>query len=450
MSGWVNSPWMSFDRRIAGSALAAVEEDSSSTYWPEIGIQGPSGIQWVEPVSGFLAMHSLRLRRVREESTAWKDSIGPELWTVIEAILETVDTALRDTDGPVDWREAVDCYCRSMLAFVSDLVDLIAIETGDLEWTSVASDVPEVLRRAMYPMMTVAAGKGLDFELKIDPRLPDRLLADERMLSRIVTCMAENGIASTSSGSVRIAVFWDRDSRGEGPALRILASDTGLSIPHEFVARAFERSCPGAGLKWHRKGNETLGLTFVKALVEYVGGTVSAGSNSNCGAYFSVSIPIGTPLLAGPVSPGERGNFAPLRGRRVAGDDSVWVLVGEHNDKNFATVQYHLTQAGFKVQRATSGLEAVSACAAWSYHLILMELELPEMSGIDAVRAIRQLESRAGRPPVPIVAVTSYGVSGYRTRCIEAGCNSYISKPIARQLLLDTVVSALGLAQVPA
>jgi CheY-like chemotaxis protein len=120
------------------------------------------------------------------------------------------------------------------------------------------------------------------------------------------------------------------------------------------------------------------------------------------------------------------------------------ILVAEDNDDNYLIVARHLTNSGYRVERAVNGVEAVAAAGRSRYDLILMDIEMPEMDGLEATRQIRRMEAQAGRGGVPILALTAHAVMGYRERCLQVGCTGYLSKPVRKQGLLEGVAAAMA------
>ena len=252
-----------------------------------------------------------------------------------------------------------------------------------------------------------------------------------------------------------------------GASLDIRVTDSGAGIPIEAQHHVFERFFQGDGSTTRRKGGAGLGLNIVQSLVHAAGGTVWVESSAGRGTQFRVLIPLRaaqspavgiSALDAGGggdqfqiVAPAEillRG----LNGRKSPAAQSstgdlnpaASVLVGEDHDDNFAIVERHLTNAGYTVDRAANGRVAVDAVTKRPYDLVLMDVEMPEMDGLQATQAIRAVEEREGRQSVPIIALTAHAIKGYRLRCLQAGCTSYLAKPIRKQALLEAVEAALS------
>jgi CheY-like chemotaxis protein len=216
--------------------------------------------------------------------------------------------------------------------------------------------------------------------------------------------------------------------------------DSGLGIAEEDQSLVFERFVQADSSTTRRKGGAGLGLNIVRSLVDALGGEISVQSRSGAGTEFRVVLPLR--VVDEPVSGDHRRTHAPLPTPVPAVPRDTRVLVAEDNDINYAVVQAYLARAGYAVQRAHNGLEAV--VAAPDVDLILMDLEMPAMDGVTATRTIRRAEEARGASAVPVLALTAHALQEYRDQAIAAGCDGYLSKPVRMQPLLEAVAAALG------
>jgi hypothetical protein len=389
-------------------------------------------------------------------------AISDEMRTPLNAILGTAEMALESAGTARDrhYFTRIDENAEVLVRLASDLLDVFKIESGQFEWEPVQFHLPDCLRQVLVPVAERAERKGLSFELNLDTRLPRQILGDPARLRQIVEGVAGNAVKFTARGFVRVDAAAVQDPETGTAHLEIRVADSGPGIPAAELPRIFEPFFQGEDPATRRKGGAGLGLSIVKSLVTAAGGTVCVQSSSGNGTEFRISIPLAAPVsflgveqnaakyrIVGRVASREpsfgvdlgRPRFQPLAGL----GRSITVLVSEDHDDNFAIVHRHLTNAGYSVDRAVNGREAVSAVRVKRYDVILMDVEMPEMDGLEATRAIRALEKLASRPPVPILAVTAHAVTGYRSICLESGCNNYLAKPVRKQSLLDAVVEAL-------
>jgi len=255
-------------------------------------------------------------------------------------------------------------------------------------------------------------------------------------LRQIVTNLVENAVKFTNTGHVRVeASLLDRSELGLA-ALEIRVIDSGVGIPLESQARIFERFVQGDSSTTRRKGGAGLGLSIVKSLAEALGGAVSVRSRIGEGADFRVTLPL-VPISLPPSAAAAVVAQTVLRAVRPP----ARILVAEDNDMNFAVMQSCLKQVGYTVERALDGRAA--AAAASRCDLILMDVEMPEVDGVEATRRIRAWERENGRAPVPIIALTAHAMQEYRARTLAAGCTGYLAKPFHPRALQDAVAAAL-------
>jgi hypothetical protein len=397
-----------------------------------------------------------------EAKTQFLATISHEMRTPLNVILGNSEMALeRVEDGTAKhFVSRINENAETLLGLISDLLDVSKIEAGQFDWERSEFNLSECFRQALVLASERAARKGLDVELNLDKSLPELLFGDPGRLRQIVANLTENAVKFTDRGFVRVNVSLI------GGTLDIRVADSGAGISAEAQRHIFERFFQGDGSTTRRKGGAGLGLNIVKSLVQAAGGSVGVESAQGRGTEFRVLIPLGAPEprpaenVARKVASGAAGYHfaAPAKVVRMCKDmgrsetapgvalgsrAASAVLVAEDNEDNFAIVERHLLNAGYSVDRAANGKLALAAATARHYDLVLMDVEMPEMDGLEATREIRLFEEQKGRPPVPIVALTAHAVMGYRSLCLAAGCTGYLPKPIRKQALLDAVEEIL-------
>ncbi len=394
-----------------------------------------------------LRVATVRAEAANEAKTQFLATVSHEMRTPLNAIVGSVDLArvCADPDELGQHLARIETASDSLIRLVSDILDVSKIEAGEIYIERTAFNVRSCLRDAVAPIAERAKSKGLRFTLLVDDALPEETVGDPDRLRQIVTNLAENAVKFTHTGTVRVeatfaAAMSQEQSPREVPALEITVADTGTGVPEEVRSLIFERFVQADSSTTRTVGGVGLGLNIVRSLVDALGGTVVLRETPGPGATFQVVLPLrieqdhavdtaeGTPTASGvTTSDGSVGQL---------------VLVAEDNDVNFAVLQAYLLKAGYRVERAYNGLEAVAA--AESADLILMDVEMPRMDGLEATRQIRGAERERGGRPAPIVAVTGHALPEYRDRCLEAGCDTYLVKPIRMQPLLDVVGSVLA------
>ena len=381
-----------------------------------------------------------------EAKTQFLATISHEMRTPLNVILGTTELALeggREAEGESPYLlRRINENAENLLRLLSDLLDISKIEAGQFEWESLPFPLRHRLRQAMAPAGERAVRKGLEFQVLIDDQLPETVLGDPTRLRQIVSNLADNAVKFTDSGFVRIEASAVRAGSTPGACgLRLRVSDSGEGIPEAAMDRIFDRFFQGDGSTTRRKGGAGLGLSIVKSLVDAMGGTVTARSVAGQGTEFHLLLPL-EPVGETPATAKGHGHWSPPPPPPAA-EGAARILVVEDNDDNFLIVQRHLTKNGYAVERALNGRAAVDLAASCAFDLILMDVEMPEMDGLQATQHIRAAELRQGSPATPILALTAHAVMGYRERCLAVGCTGYLAKPARKQELLDAVAALL-------
>jgi len=407
------------------------------------------------------------LRRVQQELVAAKEAaeaaseaktnflatISHEMRTPLNVILGATELALEGvsaSDYLLNLRRINDSG-ETLLRLISDLLDISKIEAGQVDLEKLAFNLRDCLHHSLEPLWSRAREKQLELQLVCDERLPELIVLDPGRLGQIITKLAENAVKFTDSGKVLVEARLVEAER-EAPdlpneLLEIRVHDTGPGISPGNQERIFERFVQVDSSTTRAKGGAGLGLSIVKSLSEALGGVVEVESSPGLGSDFRVRLPLvrqESAVSAGNIESPEASLARPPVGR---------ILVAEDNDSNYAIVHRHLTLAGHRVERAENGRIAAEAAGAADYDLILMDIEMPELDGIEATKRIRFVESAAGKPGVPILALTAHAVDGYRDRCLQAGCTGFLAKPVRKPALLEAVHGALlqnGSGGVPA
>lgn len=373
-----------------------------------------------------------------DAKTQFLATISHEMRTPLNVILGSVELARTETshaEFPAHLKR-IDENAETLLGLISDLLDVSKIEAGQFEWERTAFGLHSHLETALGPVADRAARKGLSFHLSFSPDLPDRILDDPTRLRQIVMNLAENAVKFTDAGFIAIDVGRRQDR------LSISVTDSGAGISPAARPHLFDRFFQGDSSTTRRKSGAGLGLSIVKSLVDALGGEIKVESIPGQGSRFEVLLPMVAVESEPAVSSDIRHDVAVP----VTPAPGAQILVAEDHDSNYAILERHLTKNGYSVKRAENGRLAVEAAVRQRYDLILMDLEMPEMDGLEATRQIRLNEAHSGRPRIPIVALTAHALLGYREQCLQSGCTGYLAKPVRKDVLLATVATALSAA----
>jgi CheY-like chemotaxis protein len=303
-----------------------------------------------------------------------------------------------------------------------------------------------------------ARQKGLSLRCELAPDLPAAVSVDPGRLRQVLVNLLANAVKFTLEGTVTLAVGHAGPLPDGRIELVFAVRDTGIGIAPDRLEAIFQPFTQADTSMTRRFGGTGLGLTISSRLVALMGGWLSVRSTERVGSEFMLRLP--APLASASdiadVADGTSETPRPMSGDAVAlapgadaadhtnAHDTLHVLVAEDNPVNQRIVQQLLRKRKLTVTLADDGRQAVDAFQAGRFDLVLMDVQMPEMNGFEAVAAIRALEQAQGRPHTPIVAVTAHAMVGDREKCLEAGMDAYLSKPVRRQLLFELVDELLG------
>jgi len=310
-----------------------------------------------------------------------------------------------------------------LLALVNDILDFSKIETGNLELEQVDFELPKVIDEVISLYASSAFDKGVRLRIDTDASVPRSVIGDPARLRQILTNLLGNALKFTETGSVTLRIT--AEGR-HSPTVRFEVVDTGIGISAEAQQRIFAPFVQAESSTTRRFGGTGLGLPICRQLVELMGGVLSVDSRLGVGSTFWFTIPFDPPSLEVSSRPYfEAGAPEPVPPVRHPGR----VLLVEDNAINQQVALGFLKHLGWDADVAADGLEGLEAALARPYSVILMDCQMPRMDGYEATQRIRAAERESGSH-TPIVALTAGAMAGDRERCLEAGMDDYLSKPI--------------------
>ena len=360
-----------------------------------------------------------------------------EIRTPMNAILGYAEMLLDPKQTEEQRRNSARTIRRNgehLLAIINDILDISKIEAQKLTVEKLHCELPQLVADVIGLTRPWAQKKGLSFEIEFDKLIPRQIQTDPLRAKQVLVNLVANAIKFTETGRVKIGVF--REISYFTHTIRFEVSDTGIGMTPEEQDRLFTPFTQADVSTTRRFGGTGLGLTISKRLAKLLGGDITMKSESGVGSTFTFRVDggprLGVPLIENltieqlTVGAGETADEEiRLRGR---------ILVAEDGEDNRELVTAHLRRAGAEVVLAETGRRAVEAVKAQKFDLILMDMQMPELDGYGAARALRAAGVR-----IPIIALTANAMAEDRLKCMQAGCTEYLAKPISRAKLLRTL-----------
>jgi signal transduction histidine kinase/CheY-like chemotaxis protein len=323
----------------------------------------------------------------------------------------------------------------ALLSVINDILDFSKVEAGRIQFERENFSVRECVRDAISIMELSAGQKGLSLTSEIGSAIPDRLIGDRNRLRQILLNLTNNAVKFTQRGGVRIAL----DCAPSPPLTAGIAfsvADTGIGLSRQQQSIIFEPFRQADGSVNRRYGGTGLGLAICSRLVTLMGGELSVESEPDRGSKFSFQLSYPLP----PDGPEEkRSGAASASDQRLQGRE---ILVAEDNKTNQVVVVRLLKKRGLRPSVANNGLEALALVQERRFDLVLMDMQMPEMDGLEAARRIRDAEC-GSLTHLPIIALTANAMTDHRDQCLDAGMDGYLAKPIQPDTLFAEIESVL-------
>jgi PAS domain S-box-containing protein len=335
--------------------------------------------------------------------------------------------------------DKIDAAAQHLLSIISDILDLSKIEAGQMQLELVDFELAPLLDGVRAMVASTAAAKGLALRVDIDA-MPLWLRGDPTRLRQALLNFAGNAVKFTQQGQVTLRVRL-LGSGPDGVQLRFEVQDSGIGIAESHLPLLFQPFAQADASTTRRFGGTGLGLAITRRLVDLMGGTVGASSQPGQGStfWFTATLALAQGRHATVSRHSDDDAFALLQQRHAG----ALVLVVEDNPVNREVAEALLQAASLQVDSAENGREAVDRVHARRYDLVLMDMQLPEMDGLEATRAIRRDAALAG---LPILAMTANAFAEDRQACLAAGMSDFVAKPVNPPDLYEALLRCLDIA----
>ncbi len=356
-------------------------------------------------------------------------TVSHEIRTPLTAILGFSELLLRKKDLPEDKQLPIKRIFQAgerLLALINDVLDLSKIEANKLEMEENDFSLQQMTIDLVGMFLDLSQEKGVELDCDLDPELPHWVRGSEKRLHQVLANLLSNAVKFTDQGTVQLRI-----RKGPRRTAEFSVSDTGIGIPEDKLEAIFDPFIQAGGFVTRKYGGTGLGLSISKRLVTMMGGTLSVQSTPGKGTTFRFTIQLSLPLDPQQPLPDEKALPQPRR--------NLNILLVDDDRSNLEIAKAFFLDRGHRVETADNGSQAVALRTLNEYSLILMDVQMSPMDGLEATRRIREWEMENSAPYTPIIALTAHAMKGDKERFLRAGMDGYGAKPFDFKKLVETM-----------
>ena len=373
-------------------------------------------------------------KRIKEEFLA---NMSHEIRTPLNGIKGFTDLLIKNKHYPEQEKhlEAIQFSTRNLLAIINDILDFSKIEAGKMEIEKTSFYLRDLMESIFNSFVFQAEEKGIEITKEIEDSIPENLLGDPVRINQVVTNLMSNALKFTEKGSIQMTIV-EVSRTGNKVNLLFKVKDSGIGISQDKLDHIFDSFSQASSSTTRKYGGTGLGLTIVKNIIGLFGGEIKVESTEGVGSTFIFNLNLEVAqdqnIVKDAKNPSEQIDLSGLK-----------VLVAEDYPMNQLLINETLSSWNFQVEIVENGKLALEKITENDYDLILMDVNMPEMGGLEASRLIRK-ELNGPKKNIPIIAMTAGALKGDKEKCIDAGMNDYISKPFDQDELFLKIASYFG------
>ena len=327
----------------------------------------------------------------------------------------------------------------NLLNLINDILDISKVEAGKLAIEIIDCNLDEILSAINSSLRPSALEKGIGFDIVLMTDIPEQIKTDPTRLNQCMVNLLGNAIKFTETGGVTVEL--SLEEMGDKSFVRFDVVDTGIGIPVDQQKSIFDKFMQADSSTTRKHGGTGLGLAITKQLTELLGGDLTLTSEPGKGSTFSLIIPANIDIASATMMNNDKWS---KKEQKVGHSDEIHntagkILVVEDDFANQQVILGILEETNFQAELAKDGIEAVNKVTSGSYDLIFMDIQMPNMNGYDATKIIRKKGYK-----MPIIALTAYAMKGDEQKCLNVGCDAYLSKPVDAEKLFNTVSKFLS------
>ncbi|MBF0192254.1 MAG: response regulator [Magnetococcales bacterium] len=369
-----------------------------------------------------------------QAKSAFLAAMSHDIRTPMNTIIGICDLLALSTPGAEEqeYIERMQRAGEALLSLLNDILDFSKIEAGQLQLENTTFDLPELMANALEILRFKAEKKGLTLTLHIQEEPPRLVRGDPDRLRQILLNLLGNAVKFTEHGTVTLEL-----SRTQPGWVALTVCDTGIGIPSEKLSDIFQPFTQAEASTTKRFGGTGLGLSICRQLSQKMGGEIRVESAIGAGSLFQVTLPLPD---ADPLAPSDP---APAQTPTETADGmqkrKLNILLADDTEENHFLLEAFLRKTPHTLESSSDGAECLAKFRKGRYDLVLMDIQMPVMDGLDATRHIRAWERQNKTVPAMIVALTAHATREIAHQALQAGCDLYVTKPITRNRLLEVV-----------